>query len=117
MKLYYLYILECSDGLLYTGMTNDLERRLEEHQNGLKRSAFTFKRRPVKLIFREKFNDINQLINFEKKIKKWSAMKKRALARGDFKLLQILSECRNSTHYKFRPTAEEIEMVIQRLNE
>lgn len=64
-------------------------------------SCFTFSRRPVKLIFQQGFNEINQAIYFEKKIKKWSAKKKYALASGDFDLLQILSECRNATHFKF----------------
>lgn len=109
MKLYYVYILECADGLLYTGITNNISRRLTEHQRGLNKSSFTYKRRPVKLIFHQEFNDVKQAIYFEKKIKKWSAKKKRALAKGDFNRLQILSECRNMTHYKYKPTEEEIE--------
>lgn len=64
-------------------------------------SCFTFKRRPVKLIFQQEFNEVDQAIYFEKKIKKWSAKKKYALANGDFDLLQILSECRNATHSKY----------------
>lgn len=103
MKLYYVYITLCSDGLTYTGVTNNIVRRLEEHQKGLNESCFTYKRRPVKLIFSQEFNDISQAIYFEKKIKKWSAKKKVALANGQFDLLQILSECRNSTHSKYDP--------------
>ena len=92
-----------SDGLTYTGITNDLSRRLNEHQNGLKPSSFTYKRRPVKLIFSQEFNDVLQAIYFEKKIKKWSGKKKLALAKGDYDLIQILSECRNATHSKYKP--------------
>ena len=109
MRLYYVYILECSDSLLYTGITNNVSRRLMEHQKGHNKNSFTYKRRPVKLIFKQEFNDVAQAIYFEKKIKKWSAKKKRALADEDFDRLQILSECRNMTHYKFKPTDEEIE--------
>jgi putative endonuclease len=103
MKLYYVYILKCSDNLTYTGITNDLSRRLEEHQKGLNKNCFTYKRRPLELIFKQDFNDIKQAIYFEKKIKKWSAKKKFALANGDFYLLQILAECRNATHSYFKP--------------
>ncbi|MBQ4818963.1 GIY-YIG nuclease family protein [Aquimarina sp. MMG016] len=103
MKLYYVYILQCSDGLTYTGVTNNIVRRLEEHQKGLNKNCFTYYRRPVKLIFHQEFNDINQAIYFEKKIKKWSAKKKIALANDQFDLLQILSECRNATHYNYKP--------------
>ncbi|MCX2678953.1 GIY-YIG nuclease family protein [Galbibacter sp. EGI 63066] len=106
MKTYFVYILECSDGYLYTGFTNNLERRFTEHEGGLNTKCYTFKRRPVKLIFHQVFNDVNQAIYFEKKIKKWSQKKKLALANGDFDLLQILSECRNATHFKYNPKSE-----------
>ncbi|MFD0931764.1 GIY-YIG nuclease family protein [Psychroflexus salinarum] len=52
-----------------------MSRRVEEHQKGLNMSCFTFKRRPVKLIFQQEFNEVDQAIYFEKKIKKWSAKK------------------------------------------
>lgn len=106
MKTYYVYILQCSDNLTYTGVTNNISRRFEEHQNGLNKNCFTFKRRPLKLIFHQEFNDIEQAIFFEKKIKKWSAKKKYALANGEFDLLQILSECRNATHSKYNTESE-----------
>ena len=103
MKTYYVYILKCSDSLTYTGITNNMSRRFEEHQKGLNKNCFTYKRRPLKLIFQQEFNDIEQAIYFEKKIKNWSAKKKRALANGKFDILQTLSECRNATHSKYNP--------------
>ena len=103
MKLYFVYILECSDGLLYTGISNDLKRRLEEHNSDKNFNSFTFKRRPVTLKFHQEFNEVNQAIYFEKKIKKWSAQKKWALINGNFEMLQILAECRNATHSKYKP--------------
>ena len=54
------------------------------------------------MIFWKEFNDINQAIYFEKKIKNWSGQKKLALANGDFDMLQILSECRNASHSKYK---------------
>ncbi|MBD0850300.1 GIY-YIG nuclease family protein [Maribacter arenosus] len=104
MKFYYVYILLCSDGITYTGITNDIERRFDEHQQGLNKSCFTHKRRPVELIFHQEFNDVVQAIYFEKKIKKWSGKKKIALAKGKYDLLQILAECRNVSHSDFKPT-------------
>jgi putative endonuclease len=102
MKSYFVYILKCKDNLTYTGITNDITRRLIEHKRGLNKSCFTFKRRPVQLIFKQEFNDINQAIAFEKKIKKWSANKKFALAKGEFDVLKLLAECRNETHFKYK---------------
>ncbi len=103
MKQYFVYILLCADGLTYTGFTNNISRRFEEHQNGLNKSCFTYKRRPLVLIFHQDFNDVHLAISFEKKIKKWSGKKKMALANGAYDLLQILAECRNATHADFKP--------------
>lgn len=69
MKIYYVYILKCSDKSYYTGVTNDLERRFAEHQTGDDKKSYTFKRRPLKLAYFESFNEINNAINWEKRIK------------------------------------------------
>ncbi len=100
MKHYYVYILQCIDGLTYTGITNNLVRRLNEHQKGHNTSCFTFTRRPVSLIFDQEFRDVEQAISFEKKIKKWGRNKKLALAKSDVELLKLLSECKNNSHFK-----------------
>ena len=55
VKPWFTYIVQCSDSTLYTGITNDLERRLEEHNSGEKGAKYTRSRRPVKLVYREKF--------------------------------------------------------------
>jgi putative endonuclease len=103
VKRYFVYILECSDGKLYTGMTNNLERRFNEHQHGFDRNSFTYTRRPVSLVFHGEFNDVYFAMDWERRLKKWSAVKKRALIAGDSKMLSILAECRNCTHFKFGP--------------
>ena len=56
-------------------MTNNISRRLEEHQMGLNQTCFSFKRRPVELLFYQEFNDVEQAIYFDKKIKNWGAKK------------------------------------------
>ena len=103
MYIYYVYILRCSDNSFYTGITSSLEKRVAQHQSGSNKNAYTYKRRPVTLEFYQDFNDVLQAIYFEKKIKGWSKAKKQALIDNDWNRLQILAECRNATHYKYRP--------------
>lgn len=91
MKMMYVYILECSDHSFYTGVTNDIGRRVEEHQSGENKEAYTYSRRPVKLVYSEFFIDPTDAINFEKQIKGWTRKKKIALINGDFKELVRLS--------------------------
>ena len=74
---YYVYILSCRDGAYYVGVTNDLDRRLAEHDEGTNSKAFTFSRRPVRLVYFEQFQDINFAIEREKQLKGWTVRKKR----------------------------------------
>lgn len=100
MKSYYVYILECSDGTFYTGLTNDLSRRLAEHKSGAIPCSYTHVRRPVELMFFEEFNDINNAILLEKRIKGWSRKKKEALIEGNYKELKRLSNLKNNNRNK-----------------
>lgn len=98
MYSYYVYILKCSDGSYYTGITNNLDKRINEHIFGKNKDCYTYNRRPTEVKFYETFNDVSQAMYFEKKIKKWTRAKKEALISGDFDMLQILAECRNAIH-------------------
>ena len=98
---YYVYILKCSDNSFYTGITNNIEKRFQEHEYGKILECYTFKRRPLEMKFCQEFKDVLQAIYFEKKIKGWTRAKKLALINGDYDMLRILSECRNATHYKY----------------
>lgn len=80
-----------------------MERRLSEHDDGLNSKCYTFKRRPLKLVFEKEFGNVLQAISFEKRLKGWSKAKKDALIKNEFERLQVLSECRNATHFKFKP--------------
>jgi putative endonuclease len=91
MKQYYVYILLCSDKSYYTGVTNDLDRRVIEHETGESTTSYTFKRRPLKLVFCELFSDVNQAIAFEKQVKGWRRAKKEALINGDWDSLPELA--------------------------
>jgi len=93
MKLYYVYILKCSDCSYYTGITNEINRRLEEHHSGLNKCCYTSKRLPLELVHLEEFIDVNQAIDREKQIKKWSKKKKDALSKKNYEELKIL--CKN----------------------
>ncbi|MEZ4722563.1 MAG: GIY-YIG nuclease family protein [Flavobacteriales bacterium] len=93
----YVYILKCSDGSYYTGVTNDMERRLNEHESRLNPDSYTASRLPLTLAFVERVSDPNQAIAIEKQIKGWSRKKKEALINGDFDLLVELSKRRTSS--------------------
>jgi len=100
MKLghnYYVYIVKCIDGSYYTGITNDLERRLWEHNTGYNPSCFTFKRRPVVLMYEELFHDISKAIAWEKQIKGWSRKKKEALFIRDWNKISELAKKLNKS--------------------
>ncbi len=91
-------MLKCSDDSIYTGMTNSINRRLEEHRMGLNPDCYTFRKRPLHLIYHQEFMQFNQAEYYEKKIKKWSQGEKLALANKDFELLKDLSVCSNKSH-------------------
>ncbi len=54
---YYVYMVECSDGTYYTGITTDLKRRIEEHNTSGKGAKYTRTRRPVRLVYSEEYPD------------------------------------------------------------
>ena len=71
----YTYIVECSDGTLYTGWTNNLEKRLEAHNAG-KGAKYTKTRRPVKLVYQEQFETKEEAMSREYHIKQLSRKEK-----------------------------------------
>ncbi|WP_297986114.1 GIY-YIG nuclease family protein [uncultured Chryseobacterium sp.] len=91
MKSYYVYIAKCSDNSYYTGITNDVERRINEHNDGLNAECYTYKRRPVTLVFYHEFGEVEQAILFEKQVKGWSRKKKEAIINNQWELLPELS--------------------------
>jgi putative endonuclease len=81
-----VYMLLCQDGSYYVGNTGDdgLDRRLAEHNSGAYPDAYTSTRRPVRLVWSERFDRITDAIAAERRLKGWSRTKKEALARGDW---------------------------------
>lgn len=91
MKKYFVYILICSDDSYYTGITNNVIHREEQHNKGLDSNAYTYKRRPVKLVWYQEFENPNEAIAKEKQIKGWSRKKKEALLNNDLDKLPNLA--------------------------
>lgn len=67
---YYLYILNCADNTLYTGISTDLKRRVEEHNSSVKGAKYTRIRRPVELVYSEEHADRSSASKREYEIKK-----------------------------------------------
>ena len=89
---YFVYILKCNDQSYYVGVTNNLELRVEQHQIGTDVKSYTYKRRPIELVWYEEFKYIDQAIAFEKKLKGWSRAKKTALITNEYQKLPGLSK-------------------------
>jgi putative endonuclease len=81
-----LYILKCSDGSFYTGITNDLERRFKMHQAG-KASRYTRSHSPVEMLYSEKCGDRSSALIRECEVKEWPRSKKAGLISGEWKEL------------------------------
>ena len=91
MRRFWVYMLACGDDSYYTGVTNNLEERMAYHKAGLDKNAYTYRRRPVELVYAEEFSSIDEAIRWEKRIKGWSRKKKKALIDGDWGKLHVLA--------------------------
>ena len=80
---WFVYIVECSDKSLYTGITNNLDRRLKEHNNNILGSKYTRIRRPVKIIHFETFITRSQALKKENEIKGWNRKRKLQLIKNN----------------------------------
>ncbi len=77
--MYYLYILKCADKTLYTGITTDLKRRVDEHNSGKLGAKYTHGRRPVKLVYSKRFKNRSTASREEFRIKTLSRSAKLSL--------------------------------------
>ena len=91
MIVYYFYMVRCVDNSLYCGQTNNLEKRIVEHNSNSSRSAkYTRARKPVKLVYSEKYKTLQEAMSREWQVKKWTKAKKEALIKGSIILLKKL---------------------------
>lgn len=78
---WYIYIVRCRDGTLYTGITTDLDRRIKDHNRGTG-SKYTASRRPVKLVYSEPHPDRSSALKREAQIKRFTRREKENLIKG-----------------------------------
>ena len=97
---YFVYIVECVDGFYYTGVTNNLDRRIAEHNEGLDPKSFTYKRRPVVLKYWLRFTNIEKAIEWE--LKGWNRKKKEALFSDDWDEVKRIAKIRSSDRQSSR---------------
>lgn len=91
MPDWYLYMVRCADGSVYTGISTDVERRWKEHQRGGARAArYLRTRQPVDLIFSAMIGDKGSALRAEYAIKQLDKQQKEALAKGAIALQVIL---------------------------
>ncbi|HDH50277.1 MAG TPA: GIY-YIG nuclease family protein [Nitrospirae bacterium] len=91
VEVWYLYILKCNDGSLYTGTTPNLQRRIKSHNDG-SGGRYTRCRLPVSLIYSESYSIKSDALKRELQIKGWSRAKKESLIAGNLAKLQQLSK-------------------------
>ncbi|MCK5492381.1 MAG: GIY-YIG nuclease family protein [Candidatus Omnitrophica bacterium] len=77
-----VYILECKDGTYYTGYTNDLERRLKEHNDNKRGAKYTRYKRPVKLVWKKEYRYLHFAMSTEYRIKQLNRKQKALLVEG-----------------------------------
>ncbi len=103
---YIVYILECSDGSYYTGSTDDISKRLWQHEQGVESASYTYSRRPVKLVWAsEETQHYYDALRWERQIKGWSRVKKQALIRREFGMIHeiVKSERKRREQNKKQP--------------
>ena len=87
------YILKCSDGSYYVDSAANLEDRVNRHNQG-RGPSYTSKRLPVRLVYHEKCDSLDNAMKRERQIKKWSRAKEEALIRGEIETLKKLNKTR-----------------------
>ena len=92
--MWYVYIVRCSDNAFYTGITNNIERRLKSH-NSKKGGSYTRVRTPVTLVYQEPCSGKSDALKRECQIKNWTRNKKLALIAGDKSQLIEASKSRD----------------------
>jgi putative endonuclease len=97
--MFYVYILRCKDKSYYTGHTDNLENRLNQHYSAVFPTCYTASRLPVELMYSTTFATRIEAITAEKQIQGWTRKKKEALINEDWDKLSSLAKRQNK---KFR---------------
>jgi putative endonuclease len=94
--MFWVYILRCADGSYYTGHTDDLEKRLGQHDAGQIPGCYTLKRMPLVLVYSQDFVSRAEALSAERQIKGWSRAKKVALINSDWAEISRLAKSKSS---------------------
>lgn len=82
--MFWVYILKCADDSYYVGHSDDLGKRIAQHQQGTFLTCYTFNRRPIELVFSQDCQTREESLALERKLKGWNRAKKAALIRNDW---------------------------------
>ena len=93
--MFWTYMLKCADDSYYVGHTEDLEHRLGQHQTGTFVTCYTYKRRPLQLVWSQDFGSRIEALEAERRIKGWSRAKKQALVAGEWSEIGRLAGGKN----------------------
>ena len=97
MNNWFLYLIRCRNGRLYTGITTDVERRFEEHESGNKKgSKYLRGKAPLKLVMKKRVGNRSMALKVEAKVKKLPKTKKELLVDGKIKMREIKKEINSS---------------------
>ncbi|MEI7784711.1 MAG: GIY-YIG nuclease family protein, partial [Betaproteobacteria bacterium] len=96
MRPFHVYLLQCADGSYYVGHTDDLARRVAQHEAG-EMPGYTHTRRPVKLVWQQEVATRDEALTAELQIKGWSRAKKQALIAGDWAEVTRLARASTSS--------------------
>jgi tRNA(Arg) A34 adenosine deaminase TadA/predicted GIY-YIG superfamily endonuclease len=94
---FWVYMLRCSDGSYYTGHTDNLEKRIGQHHAGEIQSCYTYKRRPLTVVWTQDFSSRIAALESEMQVKRWSRAKKEALIASDWQKVSELARNRTQT--------------------
>ena len=83
VSMWYVYIVRCSDGTLYTGITTDIDGRIASHNSGKGGAKYTRARRPVELVYAERAGSRSEAAKREYRIKRMPLMAKRGMVAGN----------------------------------
>ncbi|MDD5114467.1 MAG: GIY-YIG nuclease family protein [Methylobacter sp.] len=115
---FWVYILQCADESYYTGHTDNLEKRIAEHHAGAITSCYTYKRRPLQLLYSQDFPTREEALASEQQIKGWNRKKKEAMMRRDWAEVSRLAKSKstnssteNQPDYSEVPTTVRPELV------
>lgn len=94
MQKYFVYILQFLDESYYVGLTNEIDRRFDEHKHCIDLGSYVTRKGPFRLAYVEIFTNVDDAIHREKQLQGWSRAKKEALIDNDITMLKTLARRR-----------------------